>query len=332
MAEKPPADQPQPGQPSPSDPSYSSLLDEFNVYSRQREIRKALIDDIERIESRISARKRQKAAFVAHIAQENAPGSGLTVNDVPVLGNVLLKIGDVDLISLLLHSPGGDGTAVEKIITLCRAQCKTLRVIIPNRAKSAATMIALGADEIVMGYPSELGPIDAQIPVITEGYARMMSAQSFIDARDALLSRYKDALSVNPPEDTQPILQMIASLDVPFIEECQRMMDFGRDVVRKLLSAHMFAKEKDKQARDQKINKIVNMLSSVKTHMVHGRTIDGRTARQELKLNVKLLAKNDPLWKKVWEYYTRAELYLGMIRGPKMFETREEALTSATIQ
>lgn len=188
-------------------------------------------------------------------------------------------------------------------------------------------MIALGADEIVMGYSSELGPIDAQIPVIIDGYPQQISAQSFIDARDKLVEEYYKATTATPPKDPQPILQMIASLNNSFIVECERMMEFGRDVVRKLLSKHMFGRDKNLVAKNAKIDHIVKMLSSVQMHLVHGRGINGRTARSDLKLNVKLLGKSDPFWKKVWQYYTRAELHLRMALSPKMFETREELLT-----
>ena len=55
-------------------------------------------------------------------------------------------------IDLLLHSPGGDIDAAEKLITLIRKRAGTarVRVIVPDYAKSAATLIALGADTIVM--------------------------------------------------------------------------------------------------------------------------------------------------------------------------------------
>jgi hypothetical protein len=248
-------------------------------------------------------------------------GSSLESGDVPVLGSLLRSIGDVDHLTLVLHSPGGDGTCVEKIVTICRAQCKHFRVIIPNRAKSAATMIAMGADEIVMGHSSEIGPIDAQVPVVVAGIPRYISAQSFIDGRDSLLERYKEAKKAK--EDTKPFLQMLASLDIPFIEECQRMMDFGREVVRNLLMKYMFAKDADART---KADKVVQMLSSVKQHKVHGRLIDGGTARTELGLNVNLLAKDSALWKNVSEYYTRAEISLGTASSAKMFETRHEML------
>jgi len=260
-------------------------------------------------------------AVIAQISKEGSMGSSLESSDVPVLGNLLRSVGDVETLTLILHSPGGDGTCVEKLVTICRAQCKKFRVIIPNRAKSAATMIAMGADEILMGHTSELGPIDAQVPVVVAGIPKYISAQSFIDARDTLLTKFDEAKKKK--EDARPYLQMLASLDIPFIEECQRMMDFGRDVVRGLLIKYMFAKEKDPA---KKADGVVKMLSSVKQHKVHGRLIDGHTARSELGLTVNLLAIDNPLWQNVWEYYTRTEISMGRQNCPKMFETCHEML------
>jgi ClpP class serine protease len=298
--------------------SYTSILEEHNIAEKQRKTRK---DILERLEKPDFNGNCEKNAVIAHVANEGSIGSSLESGDVPVLGNLLRSIGDVDHLSLILHSPGGDGTCVEKMVTICRAQCKHFRVIIPNRAKSAATMIAMGADEIVMGYCSEIGPIDAQVPVVVAGIPRYISAQSFIDARDSLLEKYKEAKQAK--EDTKAYLQMCASLDIPFIEECQRMMDFGRDAVRGMLIKYMFAGDPD---GSQKAEKVVKMLSSVKQHKVHGRLIDGNTARVELNLKVKILAKDDALWQNVWEYYTRAEISLGRANASKMFETRHEML------
>jgi ATP-dependent protease ClpP protease subunit len=298
--------------------SYSAILEEHNIAGGQRKARVHFLEEMERKEMNDGS---EKNAVIAQISKEGSMGSSLEASDLPVLGNLLRSVGDVDTLTLLLHSPGGDGTCVEKIVTICRAQCKHFRVIIPNRAKSAATMIALGADEIVMGNTSEIGPIDAQVVAVVAGVPRYVSAQSFIDAREDLLEKYKIAKKAK--EDVKPYLQMFASLDIPYIQECQRMMDFGRDVVRGLLTKYMFAGDADAQ---QKADKVVGVLSSVKKHKVHGRIIDGNTARTELGLKVKLLPKDDLLWQKVWEYYTRAEISLGRSNSPKMFETRHEVL------
>ncbi len=67
-------------------------------------------------------------------------------------------------IDLWLESPGGDAHAAYKLAVLLRSYCSRLRVIVPDYAKSAATLLALGADELFMGPAAELGPLDAQIP------------------------------------------------------------------------------------------------------------------------------------------------------------------------
>jgi hypothetical protein len=124
-------------------------------------------------------------------------------------------------------------------------------------------------------------------------------------------------------EDTSAILQMLATLDLPFISECERMMDLGRDIAKKLLEAYMFKKTSNREA---KINKVVTILSSVQRFKSHGRMIDGNMCRRELGLKVLLSGQADPLWKKAWEYYTRAEIALGQVGSGKMFETEHNLL------
>ena len=64
-------------------------------------------------------------------------------------------------IDLLLNTPGGDVDSAEKIVRILRRRVGSgiqLRVVVPDYAKSAGTLIALGADVIVMSDSSELGP------------------------------------------------------------------------------------------------------------------------------------------------------------------------------
>lgn len=309
---------------APPCPSYTSILQEHNIEQKQRTTRVELLKKMAQKEFNEG---KSKNAVIAHVANENMMGASLETGDIPILGNTLRHIGDVDILNLILNSPGGDGTCVEKYVALCRNQCKKFRVIIPYMAKSAATMLAMGADEIIMGPSSELGPIDAQVLVVSGGSPKYLSAQSFIDARDSLLKKYAE-MKIKK-EDTKPILQMIATLDIPYIEECQRLMDFGRDVVIKLLKKHML---KNKPNRAAQAKKVASMLTSVKMHKVHGRQIDGATARMELGLNVKLLAKGEPFWQLIWEYYTRTGIHLNSAKSPKMIETEYEALTASYIR
>lgn len=65
---------------------------------------------------------------------------------------------------LVLKSPGGQVEPAYLISKLCRRKSKNkFLVCVPGEAKSAATLLSLGADEIHMGAMSELGPIDPQI-------------------------------------------------------------------------------------------------------------------------------------------------------------------------
>ena len=67
-------------------------------------------------------------------------------------------------ILLVIHSDGGSVEPAYLISKTCRKRSKKKFIVaIPRRAKSAATLISLGASEIHMGIMSELGPIDPQI-------------------------------------------------------------------------------------------------------------------------------------------------------------------------
>ncbi len=65
---------------------------------------------------------------------------------------------------LFLLSVGGAGEPAYQISKLCKSFAKSsFKVIVPRFAKSAATLLAIGADEIHMGPLGQLGPIDPQI-------------------------------------------------------------------------------------------------------------------------------------------------------------------------
>src|SRR5712692_8046745 len=75
----------------------------------------------------------------------------------------LSQIGPVNNIDLFLYSTGGVTMAGFGVVNLIREFCKKLSVLIPFRAHSAATLIALGADEIVMTRLGQLSPVDPSV-------------------------------------------------------------------------------------------------------------------------------------------------------------------------
>jgi len=79
---------------------------------------------------------------------------------IPVISRQLRTIGKTPNIDLFLYSTGGDTMVPWRLVSMIREYCDKFSVLVPYKAHSAATMIALGADEIVMSDLSELSPID----------------------------------------------------------------------------------------------------------------------------------------------------------------------------
>jgi Serine dehydrogenase proteinase len=78
---------------------------------------------------------------------------------------MLAAKGDMPMqepIALLIDSPGGFAKCAYQIASLLKACCGGFTAVVPRCAKSAATLLALGADTILLGRHAELGPLDAQ--------------------------------------------------------------------------------------------------------------------------------------------------------------------------
>ncbi|CAG0981834.1 hypothetical protein ANAEL_01789 [Anaerolineales bacterium] len=93
----------------------------------------------------------------------NNPRGSVCHDDVLALYEVLEKIGVQDKIYLFLKSSGGNGQASLRLVNLLRQYCREIIAVIPLECASAATMIALGANEIQMGPMAYLTPVDTSL-------------------------------------------------------------------------------------------------------------------------------------------------------------------------
>ena len=75
----------------------------------------------------------------------------------------LTGIGTTDKLALFLYTPGGDSIVGWGLVNLLRQYCDKLIVLVTFRALSCGTLIALGADEIVMGKHGLLSPVDPSV-------------------------------------------------------------------------------------------------------------------------------------------------------------------------
>jgi hypothetical protein len=254
---------------------------------------------------------RRLIAYFAKIENENA---GMQPSDVAPMTALLEREAKTDKLDLWINSPGGSAQTAEKIVAACRAVCDgEFRVVVPNMAKSAATMTALCADQIVMGYLSELGPIDPQVPVRVGGIVRYVSAQSFLDGQKSALAAVAAAQTKGEPVIGH--LQLLNSPDMSaaWISEMEREIKFGKDMVTKHLRRYMLPrllKGADARTLGQNAARIAGNLSQANRRFSHGRMIGAEECRDELRLDVEVLTKDDERWKVIWEIWVRMEIFL----------------------
>lgn len=132
---------------------------------------------------------------------------------------------------LILDSPGGDGETAIRLIRSLQARCRELTVLIPDQAKSAATLLALGAHRIVMGPTSDLGPVDPQFQVPRGDRVDLIAAKDIIDA----VERAEKAVASAP--DTYPLhVSLLADVTAVMAAQARSAIARTGDLVEECLS------------------------------------------------------------------------------------------------
>jgi hypothetical protein len=93
----------------------------------------------------------------------NSTKGAICQNDVAGLYALVRARGHVDRLSLFIKSDGGSGQAALRMVNLLRRYVKHLTVLAPLECQSAATMLALGADRILMGPLAHLSAVDTSL-------------------------------------------------------------------------------------------------------------------------------------------------------------------------
>ena len=189
-------------------------------------------------------------------------------------------IGVNKKISLVIYSRGGDLLAGWNIVNLVRQFCDELTVIIPMKAHSTATLIALGASSVMMTKQATLGPIDpslngplnpampgpnpmARIPVSVE------SVTGYFDFARSLGISSENAMM-------QLVVNLSQQLNPLVIGNVYRSRTQIRMLGKRLLSSHI--------ADVEKIDRILDFLCSESGS--HDYTINRREAANELGLKI----------------------------------------------
>jgi hypothetical protein len=185
-----------------------------------------------------------------------------------------------DEVDVFLHSPGGSAEATESIVTLLRSKFKKIRFVVTGSAKSAATMLALSGDSILMNRSAELGPIDPQVSVRGRFAPAGSIIEQFNRAADDL-ARFPSRLPV-----WIPILEHFAPC---LLVDCGNFIKLAETLVINWMTTYMFQNKKG--ARD-KARKIAKYLSNEKKTLSHARRIDAEQLKR-LGVMIELLEDQD---------------------------------------
>lgn len=161
-------------------------------------------------------------------------------------------------LDLILHTPGGSPTAAESIVNYLRSKFSDIRVIIPQMAMSAGTMIACSGNCIIMGLHSSLGPVDPQI----NGIPAYNIINEFEQAKKDLASNSNNISYWKLVLDKyRPAMVKLAYDSI----------ELSNELLNKWLSDYMFSDLKGKRKTDviKKISSNLNENNNSKTHGRH---------------------------------------------------------------
>jgi len=293
--------------------TFSHLLEEVNQGHR---VRKSLYQSIEK---KLGKNKRVIAFFTSFIFPVM-----LQDQDADMLEEILHNsrmANDSELV-LLLNSPGGEALPAERIVNICRSFSNSrFSVIVPKMAKSAATMICLGACKIGMSKTSELGPIDPQIPVEdNQGQVtKYLSAHEIIESYTDLFSKANKTKG-----NLEPFLQQLARFDARDIRRIVSAQELSESIAITCLQNSVFP-----GLTSQKIKAKIGPFLNPKYTKVHGRPIYYDLARK-CGLDIELHELNSPIWQLVWQLYVRLNHVVSNhnIHIGKIIESSEDSYTA----
>ena len=116
--------------------------------------------DKKQLIQQIEGLRRSRVVTYATSDRQGPFNARIAMDVIPLISKQLQVIKKTQNIDLFLYSAGGDTMVPWRLVSMIREYCDKFSVLVPYKAHSAATMIALGADEIVMSNLSELSPID----------------------------------------------------------------------------------------------------------------------------------------------------------------------------
>lgn len=265
--------------------------------NNQLQVGTKLIQDLE---------NKRKSKIIVYFTGDRPPfGSRIAEDVVRPLYDHLINLDfkeEKKVIDLFLYSRGGDVSVPWRIASMIREFCDEFNVIAPYKAQSAATLLSLGTDNIIMGKKAELGPIDPTLVKATVGESALPQQEISVEDVNSFVSFIKERANIN---DQSALAQMVGTLVNQIspltLGNVNRQNSHIRLVARKLLTSR---KEK---MDEEKINAIVETLTE-KIYS-HGHGIGRKEAKD---IGLPVIFPENKTEDLIWQLYLKYEDFLNL--------------------
>lgn len=231
---------------------------------------------------------------------------GINDNDKTGFMTCIYQLDKTKGLDLILHTPGGDISATESLVVYLKSIFgKDIRVIIPQMAMSAGTMISCCAKEVIMGKHSNLGPIDPQYG--------MYRAHGIIEEFENIKQEH-----VKNPLGTQVWGPILSKYTPTLVGECQKVIDWSNGLVKQWLKENMF--EGVTNAED-KANNVVESIGSHALTKSHSRHLHIDYLRN-IGLNITALEDDSELQDKVLSIHHSTMITISSTKAAKIIENQ----------
>ncbi len=204
------------------------------------------------------------------------------------------KMGKIDL---FLYTRGGNVSVPWRIVSMIHEFCEEFSVLIPYKAYSAGTMIALGADKIVMGKKAELSPIDPTLVRTIIGETTAPPSEISVEDVSSYISFMRERANITDQSALAQVISQLANHIKPLtLGSVHRQHSHIRLVARKLLTSR---KEKIEEDR---IGTIIETLTE--KMYSHGHAI-GR--KEAVELGLPIDRPDEKLETLIWNLYQEYE-------------------------
>lgn len=259
-------------------------------------LRRACYQEIAKI------RGRPLIVYAVHL--NPPPGSVTSINfdDVDGFVDMVRPISNQPAIDVLIHSPGGSPEATERIVTFLRSNFQTVGFLVPHSAYSAATMLALSGDEIVLHPAACLGPIDPQMNGIP------------VRAMRRGFDKAKETIKEEGPEILPVYLPLLEKYNLESLEIGEDYEQLSVALVTEWLTRFMFRGD---EAKREIIATAVEFFANHDEHHTHARSF---SCEKLAALGLAINQANGELADLLWEAHIMIEGFFALSGMIKLYE------------